>query len=150
MHQPLGQLLVDYWQAREVSTDLVIPVPLHERRQRERGFNQSQLLATAFCRGNSLPMVQDGVLRRNRETKQQVLLGVEDRKQNVAGAFGWHGPPLDGVKVLLIDDVATTGSTLEACAEVLLGSGASKVWALTVARAGGARRPARRPAASMG
>lgn len=144
MHQPLGQLLVDYWRARAVSADLVIAVPLHERRQRERGFNQSQLLATVFCQGIELPLLHDGVLRRSRETKQQVLLGVEERKHNVAGAFEWRGPALAGIKVLLIDDVATTGSTLEACAEVLLAADAGKVWALTVARAGGGWRPARR------
>lgn len=143
MHQPLGQLLVDYWQGRAVSTDLVVAVPLHERRQRERGFNQSQWLAMVFCRGTGLSLLQEGVLRRNRETKQQVLLGVEERKPNVAGAFEWHGPALAGAKVLLIDDVATTGSTLEACAEALLAADAGKVWALTVARAGGGWRSAR-------
>ncbi len=68
-----------------------------------------------------------------------MLLGPAERRTNVQDAFRWTGPPLTECKVLLIDDVATTGSTLEACAEVLLAAGANKVWALTVARALGSQ-----------
>lgn len=132
---PLGVLLAGYWRAREVSTDLVAAVPLHEQRLRERGFNQSQLLATELCRAMQLPLLSPGILVRHRYTRQQVLLGLAERRHNVHGAFSWEGPPLGGIKVLLIDDVATTGSTLEACGETLLRAGAGKVWALTVARA---------------
>jgi ComF family protein len=135
LHQPLGQLLAAYWHTRSVSADLVAPVPLHENRQRARGFNQSELLATVLCRQVGLPLLQPGVLARTRDTEQQMLLKPAERRANVQNAFCWRGPSLNGSKVLLIDDVATTGSTLEACAEVLLASGAGKVWALTVARA---------------
>lgn len=135
LHEPLGRLLAGYWRARAVTVDLVVAVPLHEKRLHERGYNQSDLLAAVLCREAGLPLLQPDVLRRQRETQQQVLLGPLQRRENVTGAFGWTGAELAGCKVLLIDDVATTGSTLEACGQALLAAGASKVWALTVARA---------------
>lgn len=135
LSQPLGEFLAAYWRGRTVSVDLVIAVPLHKHRLNERGFNQSQLLAETLCRAAGLPLLQPDVLRRERETQQQVHLGPEERRQNVSGAFQWTGPPLAGVSVLLIDDVATTGATLEACGEALHAADAGRVWALTVARA---------------
>jgi ComF family protein len=135
LHESLGQLLAGYWRDHPATVDLVAAVPLHYNRQQARGFNQSDLLATVLCRQVLLPMLQPGVLCRTRDTEQQMRLGPAERRANVQDAFRWTGPPLDGNKVLLIDDVATTGSTLEACAEVLLAAGAGKVWALTVARA---------------
>lgn len=135
LHEPLGQLLASYWRNRSVTVDLVAAVPLHENRRRARGFNQSELLATVLCRQAGLPLLQPDVLCRARDTEQQMSLKPAERRANVQDAFCWTGPPLDGAKVLLVDDVATTGSTLEACAEALLAAGAGKVWALTVARA---------------
>jgi ComF family protein len=135
LHEPLGLLLAGYWLGRSVTVDLVAPVPLHENRLRERGFNQSELLAMVLCRQARLSLLQPGVLCRQRDTQQQMLLGPAERRANVQDAFAWAGPALAGCKVLLIDDVATTGSTLEACAEALLAAGAGKVWALTAARA---------------
>lgn len=137
--EPLGQLLAGYWRSRTVTVDLVAAVPLHDNRLAERGYNQAELLAAVLCREAGLPLLQAGVLYRQRDTMQQMLLGPTERRQNVHGAFGWAGPALQGCKVLLIDDVATTGSTLEACAEALLAAGAGKVWALTVARALGSQ-----------
>mgnify|MGYP001162006196 CR=1 FL=1 len=141
LHQPLGELLVSYWRGRSVTVDLVIAVPLHPKRLAERGFNQAELLAAVLCRQARLPLLQPEVLRRTRETQQQMLLGPIERRANVQDAFTWQGPALDGRKALLIDDVATTGSTLEACAQALLAAGAGKVWALTVARALGEGMP---------
>jgi ComF family protein len=132
---PLGRLLADYWQPLGLAVDLVVPVPLHRRRLQERGFNQARLLAVAFCCRAGLALVQEGMLRRDRDTPQQVKLGLEERRHNVTGAFAWHGPPLQGARVLLVDDVATTGATLAACAQALREAGARRVWALTVARA---------------
>lgn len=143
LHEPLGQLLAGYWRNRSATVDLTAAVPLHANRLRERGFNQSDLLAAVLCREAQLPLLQPGILRRERDTQQQMLLGPAERRSNVQDAFHWSGPPLHGCKVLLIDDVATTGSTLEACAEVLLAAGASKVWALTVARALGSQNAAK-------
>lgn len=135
LHEPLGELLAGYWRGRSVTVDVVAAVPLHAQRLAERGYNQSDLLAAVLCREVGLPLLRPGVLCRERATQQQALLGPAERRENVQGAFSWNGPALAGCKVLLIDDVATTGSTLEACAEALLAAGAGKVWALTVARA---------------
>lgn len=141
LSQPLGELLAEYWRARPVSVDLVVAVPLHKHRFNERGFNQSQLLAENLCRAASLSLVQPEVLRRERETQQQVHLGLAERQANVSGAFIWTGPDLASASVLLIDDVATTGATLEACGEALNTAGAGRVWALTVARSVGEKDP---------
>ncbi|MFZ2488868.1 MAG: ComF family protein [Anaerolineae bacterium] len=135
LHEPLGRLLSEYWRSRNVTMDLVLAVPLHPNRLRERGYNQSELLARVLCREAALPLLQANVLQRTRDTQQQMLLGPAERRANVQDAFTWNGPNLAGCKVLLVDDVATTGSTLEACATALLAAGAGKVWALTVARA---------------
>lgn len=131
----LGGLMARHWQSCSIQVDLVAAVPLHEKRLRERGYNQAELLAIEFCRAARLPLLRPGMLSRHRDTEHQVQLGLEERRRNVEGAFIWNGSHLSGSTVLLVDDVATTGSTLEACAEVLMHSGASRVWALTAARA---------------
>ncbi len=121
------------------TADLVVPVPLHRRRQWTRGFNQADLLA----RGLGLPIQR--ALRRQRSTAPQVSLPADARRQNVDGAFAlvrWPRPPqLRHRRILLVDDVFTTGATLEACARVLLEAGAREVMALTAARAVIGRRP---------
>lgn len=131
----LGGLMARHWQSCSIHVDLVAAVPLHEKRLRERGYNQAELLAIELCRAARLPLLSSGMLARQRDTEHQVRLGPDERRHNVKGAFVWNGPHLGGLTVLLVDDVATTGSTLEACAEVLMHSGASQVWALTAARA---------------
>lgn len=123
--------------------DCTVPVPLHRRRQRQRGFNQSEELT----RHLGLPSAR--LLARVRWTTPQVELPAGARRSNVSGAFAlsrawrWWPPRhrrtrprlLDGRVVVLVDDVATTGATLEACARVLKGAGAAEVRALTAARA---------------
>jgi len=114
--------------------DCVVPVPLHWRRQSARGFNQARELASHLG-----PPVIDALVRR-RHTRAQVELTADRRRANVLGAFclrrGWlRHPDMHGVKVLLIDDVSTTGATLESCATVMRTAGASEVCALTAARA---------------
>lgn len=131
----LGELLASTWRDSAVFVDFVAPVPLHDNRLRERGYNQAELLAVEFCRASGLPLVAPGLLARHRDTEHQVVLGLAERRQNVKDAFVWNGPTLAGLTVLLVDDVATTGSTLEACAEALVQAGAAGAWALTVARA---------------
>lgn len=113
--------------------DCVVPVPLHWRREYQRGFNQSRELA----RHLGLPVVE--ALRRSRATRAQVELAADRRRANVVGAFtlhkGWsRRRTVCGKNVLLVDDVSTTGATLEACARVLKENGASDVFALTAAR----------------
>lgn len=112
--------------------DAVAPVPLDPRRRRDRGYNQAEDLARALAEHWRLALALD--LRRTRTTRPQVGLDRAARRANVAGAFEWTGDSLGGVKVLLIDDVMTTGATAEACAVALKEAGASYVGVVTVAR----------------
>jgi ComF family protein len=110
----------------------IIPVPLHRDRERQRGYNQSRLLAGELVRLNGLTVAAG--LVRTRPTRAQVGLDNEERRENVRGAFAWHGEQVPRV-VLLIDDVCTTGATLSECAACLREAGASIILAATVARA---------------
>jgi ComF family protein len=113
--------------------DALIPVPLHAVRLRQRGFNQSLLLAQQA--GDLLGREVKEALTRTRRTDAQVNLGSEQRAINVAGAFAVQPSlPVAGLSIVLIDDVITTGSTLSACAEALITAGATSVRAATLAR----------------
>ena len=130
----LGRMLFTYWRGADLAADLVIPVPLHPSRKRDRGYNQSGLLAGALAERADLALDEVHLIRA-RATPPQVGLGAEARQVNVKDAFAWVGDRLTGVRVLLIDDVCTTGATLAACASPLRQAGATAVWALTLARA---------------
>ena len=119
------------WDGVRQSIDAVVPVPLHAQRRRERGYNQSELLAAALCRRSGLALAPD-LLERQKETRAQVGLGALERQANVAGAFAAR-PAAAGRHILLIDDVYTTGATLRACAQALHEAGATQVSALTLA-----------------
>jgi ComF family protein len=113
--------------------DGLVPVPLHPRRMRERGFNQALLLAQHAAAGQLA--VRDDLLRRIRPTPHQVGLNAEQRRANVHGAFAVpDGLDLAGLRLVLVDDVLTTGSTLGNCAEALANAGAVSVGAMTLAR----------------
>ena len=130
----LGELLADALVRRPLEVDLVVPVPLTRARIAARGFNQAELLARplAAARGWTL---EPGALVRARETAQQTRLPARARRANVAGAFAVRIPALvRDRRVLLVDDVCTTGATLEACAAPLVAAGAAGVWAIVVAR----------------
>lgn len=117
------------------SADLLIPVPLHKYKQRERGFNQSLLLAKSIAQNTGLA-VGDKVLKRVQKTQVQAKLNAEQRMKNVDTAFEVvDGNRVKNKKVILIDDVCTTGATLFACANVLLNAGCDQVFAVTVAKA---------------
>ncbi len=141
-HRPTGapalaELLVHGWYtpltAPLRAADAVIPVPIHPGRERERGFNQSALIASHFCRRIGMEYLK-GALERTVYRQPQVGLDVAQRRQNVAGAFQVVNPStVAGRSVLLIDDVWTTGSTLNEAALALLSAGASRVFAYTVA-----------------
>ena len=112
--------------------DVVIPVPLHRARQRERGFNQSEILAEGISQATGLPLVKD-VLERKKNTKDQTYLNIQQRAENVRGAFVVIHPYKIGDKnVILVDDVMTTGATLNECARMLLDSGAKNVFGITL------------------
>jgi len=114
----------------DLSFDACFVVPLHRSRLRQRGFNQSELL----LRNTLLPPPAFG-LERVRRTDRQVGQRLSERRNNVAGAFAYTGPSLDGMTVALIDDVVTTGATAHECALVLRDAGAREVWAVAFARA---------------
>jgi ComF family protein len=135
--RPLAHLMTVHGAAVLADADAVIPVPLHWRRQWRRGFNQAALLAE----GVGLPAWP--ALVRTRATSSQVTLPAAARRRNVRGAFAlarrwpWQVPwrvRIAGKTVVLVDDVATTGATLEACAAALCAAGAREVRALTAAR----------------
>jgi ComF family protein len=133
----LGRIMADFaggtWDMKVFS--LVMPVPLHRKRLQERGFNQAVILAREIANRFSLPL-DFMTLRREVFTAPQVDLGREDRKKNVRGAFGVRMPEkVAGRKILLVDDVYTTGSTLTECASALMRAHAEAVVVLTLARA---------------
>lgn len=131
---PLGGVLARYWKAYPMPVDVIVPVPLHPSRLRRRGYNQAALLARELGRRVGLA-VEEGALQRVRATLSQMRLSAADRRRNVEGAFRCADGRLQGRRVLLLDDVCTTGATLEACADALRAGGAETVWALTLARA---------------
>jgi ComF family protein len=131
--RPLGDLLGQALVVEGLPAAAVLAVPLHPARERRRGSNQSELLARRVRVLHSLPRPA-GRLVRMRDTPPQVGLDRLRRKQNVSAAFEWHGAPLRGMPLLLVDDVVTTGATLESCAQALRDAGAGLVTAATVAR----------------
>lgn len=110
--------------------DAVVPVPLHYKRFRERGFNQSELISKHLAEINGLELRTD-LLERIRPTQQQTALSVSARKRNVKDAFE-ADEACKGLDILIVDDVRTTGSTLVACAEALRKAGCGRVYAATV------------------
>jgi ComF family protein len=131
---PLGELMGHYWERHPLPTEVIVPVPLHQHRLRERGYNQAALLARELGKNIGLPVSENSLVR-VRATRPQVDLNAQERKDNVSDAFRCSDLELKGKRVLLIDDVCTTGATLEACSIALLQAGALSVWALTLARA---------------
>lgn len=143
--EPLGRLLLDaferHWSADGV--DLILPVPLHGRRMRQRGYNQAFLLVRHWTRWyealHGVPLacrIERDLLRRVRPTTPQTGLNRGERERNLKRAFALAGPlPAKGQRILLVDDVLTTGATVNACARVLCDEGAGRVEVLTLARA---------------
>ena len=131
--QPLGRLLA-LALPRDQTFDVLVPMPLHWRKRWQRGFNQSALLAREVSRRAGIPVAH--ALRRVRNTSAQAGLTNAKRRANVSGAFRPSKPAvLRGKRVLLIDDVLTTGATASACARALKLAGAAQVTLLTLARA---------------
>lgn len=130
----LAQHLVWLVERNQIEADIVVPVPLGKKRQRERGYNQAALLARSLALVLGLPF-RPGAVVRFRETQSQVGLSLEERHLNVSGAFRGNPKIVSQKQILLVDDVLTTGATLEATAQALMYAGASKIEAVVVSRA---------------
>jgi ComF family protein len=132
--QPLALLLQDYLQKNPLPAQFLVPVPLHAKRIKERGYNQSELLARELGKLVRLPVVNDALIRSRYVLPQAKTTSVEERRRNVKQAFNCVNSQFLGASVLLIDDVSTSGATLDACATALKSSGATSVWGLVLAR----------------
>jgi len=129
--QRLGETIND--DSIFLKSDFLIPVPLHKSRYRERGFNQSDIVAEGISKITGLSVLKN-VLKRKKNTKDQTNLSREQREENVRGAFVVTEPErINGKKIILVDDVITTGATLSECAWMLKQAGAEKILGMTIA-----------------
>lgn len=137
MRRVLGDLLQPTLKAirREHPVDVLVPVPLHIRRLRERGYNQALILVRELNKRTGIPY-QERALVKIKDTPMQTSLKKRERGKNLKGVFEVKDPEaIQGKAVVLVDDVYTTGATVNECARTLLKAGAKQVAALTVARA---------------
>lgn len=126
--------MVDFVRVLHWPADVLIPVPLGKKRLKERGYNQVALVARPLAHQLGLRYAQDA-LRKSRETRSQVGLTISQRSENVREAYQAEAKVVKDRSVLIMDDVATTGSTIAACTTALLSAGAQEVYVLTIARA---------------
>ena len=132
LDRSLGALL-EQGVASNLHIDLVVPVPLHRKRLQQRSYNQALLLAREFARIRKLPVAKD-LLLKICETESQQGLSAKERVMNLQGAFKLQGT-VSGRAILLVDDVMTTGATVEACSQLLLAGGAEVVYIAVIGRA---------------
>jgi len=130
----LAELLADYLKENPLPGEALVSVPLHPRRLRERGYNQSSLLARELGKRIDLLVIEDCLIRVKQAQPQVRAVDAEERRSNVADAFACRDERVSGKQIILIDDVCTSGATLESCATVLKDRGATSVWGLTLAR----------------
>jgi len=130
----LAELLTDYLRLNPLPGEAIVPVPLHSRRLKERGYNQSGLLAKELGKLTNLPVIQDCLIRIKEARPQVKASDVKERRSNVANAFICQNEKISGKQIILVDDVCTSGATLESCASALKSKGAIMVWGLTLAR----------------
>ena len=130
----LSRLLADYLSSNPIPGEVFVPVPLHSRRMRERGYNQSGLVAHELSKLVNLPVVEGSLIRVKNSSPQARSISAEQRRINVIDAFFCKDDRLKNKHVILIDDVCTSGATLESCAGAAKRGGAITVWGLTLAR----------------
>jgi ComF family protein len=130
----LAELLFVHLKDSPLPGEVLVSVPLHAKRLRQRGYNQSSLIAIELSKLSAIPVIEGCLIRLRNSPPQTRTATVEERRQNVVNAFGYQDKRLIGKRVLLIDDVCTSGATLEACATALKTGGAISVWGLTLAR----------------
>ncbi len=131
---PLGALLATHLRAQPFPAAALIPVPLHPKRQAERGFNQSEELARHLSRAQRLPLLTDSLVRVRDTAKQSQQANARARQENVRDSFVWQAATAPPARILLVDDVLTTGATLSACAQALKAAGAQQIYAIALAR----------------
>ena len=127
-----GLMLKDYLAVHPLDAGVIVPVPLHPDRERARGYNQSRLIANELGKQVNLPVLGNS-LRRARATQPQFELNARERRANVRNAF-IANTEVAGARVLLVDDVCTTGATMDECSIALRSMGAQTVWGLALAR----------------
>ena len=132
--QLLTRLMQDYLVANPMPGEILVPVPLHQKRLKERGYNQSELLAKELGKLINLPVVANCLVRHRQSPPQARTETVAERRSNVIDAFSCRDQRLRDKQVLLIDDVSTSGATINACARVLKAGGATSVWGLVLAK----------------
>lgn len=131
--KPLSKIIYDYFATLDIPFDMIIPMPIHINRRKERGFNRCELLLEDIC--NNYGRVYTDVLVRAIDTPHQTGLSREHRKENVKGAFKvTNKAKVKGKVILVFDDIYTTGTSMNECARTLLRAGASKVFGLCLAR----------------
>jgi ComF family protein len=133
----LGRLLGQMLMERRITGNVLVPIPLHKRKLRERGYNQSELIARGLSERTGVPLRTD-LVRRTRFTQTQTALSLGERKKNMEDAFEYRSPKAYEVKgktIVLIDDIITTGSTVVSCAEILKRAGAREIIAASAALA---------------
>jgi ComF family protein len=132
--KPLANFLLDYLINNPVPGNILVPVPLHAKRLRERGYNQSGLLAKELGKSGNWQIIDDCLIRLNYDRPQVRTTSVDERRRNVNQAFICRNDKMAQKQVILIDDVSTSGATLDACARALKSAGALSVWGLVLAR----------------
>jgi len=134
VHEELGKIITEAFYKNKFSSCVIIPIPLHKKRQTQRGFNQSELLAKYLSSKTKNKLLVKKLVRL-KNTEPQIELSGRKRRENIKDAFSWKGKDeIINQKVLLIDDVYTTGSTLEECAKVLKSAGAKEIWGIVLAK----------------
>lgn len=131
----MSEIMFDRISVEDIEVDLVIPVPMYEKKQQKRGYNQAGILAKCLAKSMKV-RYGNNILIRQIETEAMSSLGVEDRRENIKNAFTvkakW-GTMVQGKKILLVDDIYTTGSTVDACSDALLQAGAEQVFVFVFA-----------------
>jgi len=130
----LADFMAEYLNKYPVDVDLLVPVPLHPKRLRERGYNQSALLAKHLGKFVNLPVDENSLTREFYNPPQVTTTSVQARRENVTGGFNCPNDKIRDKKILLVDDVSTSGATMNACAGALKAGGAKTVWGLALAK----------------
>jgi ComF family protein len=134
--ETLGKILADFWSNQifllSINNALLVPIPLSKKRRRWRGFNQAEILTRVISRDFGYQF--SDALKRPKETRPQAELPENERLKNAAGCFDWTGENLNGRTVIIIDDVITTGATMQAAARVLKTAGAGRIYGLALAK----------------